>query len=178
MTILITNLSIVAGVLCLVFRVFHSIQEILPAWINPTAGQVQRADECFRVVGSMSVAPGRDPCATEPSYVSSPSDAAFISTTPDAGSTALNASAAADYRGGGWFYCSHHKRLVQLDPTFICPSNGKAGTGIRRCESLHNRLVWGGVLLFLFTSMDLESYSMYCAYVRLHTKSGLCFFLC
>ena len=135
----------------------------------------------------MSVGPGRDPCVTEPSSISSISscsDAAFASAASHAALIVFNASAASDTfagagidsGGGGWFYCSHHKRLVQLDPTLICPSNGNAGIGVRRCISLQNRLVWGGVLCFLSTSIGLESYCMCCEYVRLHTKSSLCFF--
>ena len=111
--------------------------------MNPTAGQIRRADECFREVGSIPVRPGCDPYATKlsPSCEAptcAASDAAAndsdVSAVSDAASDGADASAVSgasagglDYGGGEWFYCVHHKRLVQQEPLFVCPSNTVSG---------------------------------------------------
>ena len=89
----------------------------------------------------MSVGPGRDPLATKRSSYD-----AFAPAASDA-DNASDASAAfgafmdvGNDEGGGWFYCAHHKRFVQLDPVFVCPSKADTGTvGVNRFP------IWYGV---------------------------------
>ena len=77
----------------------------------------------------MLVRPGCDPYAAACSpYEPVTSDA------PNAASNGPNASSASgastdgiDHGGGGWYYCTHHKRLVQLGPTFSRPLSATAG---------------------------------------------------
>lgn len=114
------------------------LQEILPAWINPTAGQMERADQCFSAADSMPFRADWDSNATNPS--------SWDVFNPAAGYSAFNGSNAsvpfasdistgvADFDGGGWFYCPYNRRLVQQDPATVSLSNVITG---RRSDSLY-----------------------------------------
>ncbi|CAN0242728.1 unnamed protein product, partial [Laminaria digitata] len=63
--------------------------------------------------------------AANDSDVSAVSDAA--SDGADASAVSGASAGGLDYGGGEWFYCVHHKRLVQQESLFVCPSNTVSG---------------------------------------------------
>ena len=83
--------------------------------MNPIAGLIEWADECFLDADKMPVRPDWNPHDFK------------IKRSPSDSLDGLDDFGDGGYEGTGWFFCVPKNRFVQQDPILVCPDNALTG---------------------------------------------------
>ena len=83
--------------------------------MNPIAGLIEWADECFIDADKMPVRPDWNPYDFK------------IKRSPSDSLDGLDDFGDGGYERAGWFFCVPKNRFVQQDPILVCPDNALTG---------------------------------------------------